>query len=551
MKKLILSVMFLLCLSLVSATDLTACGEITSLGEYILLNDVNSEGRCFNIVSDDVVLDCNGYQIIYAELNDGGQGILVDHAENVEIRNCNIITHATYAGAAMNFFHSPNGYVHHNVIDNTATYGAPYGTYAMHSPNMIIDSNTYNNNDNAGVWINEGSNNARITNNVVRPIHSTGVKGIKISTDSDELLISGNDIITGGHGGHGVVLDRSPSDAEMRNSVVENNVIVVNGDAGGISLDTGVIDSIVRNNGITVNHIDGNGVALWSGNNRNNLVSNNIVSGEGTLFRNTIVDGSDSFVEYFNEHGKVKWKLDNFNTTRISLDDFTLENNLVGTNLVGNYENEIVGYDNIMIEMYNLPFDEITTILKDGVECIDCSDMVYTSGSLTFTANTMGVFMVEGTEGERGPDPKKMELEQKIAAKEERLNTLLENKNKVKETRALLIDKKKTVKTSRATLIHKRNTQKDIRANLIDRRNIQKSKGNIANVKALNIKITAKTNLIKNLNAKITTKTDILKDLNYRITNKTEKLGIINKSISTVKKQINRLKAELAELTSS
>lgn len=63
------------------------CMNITEEGTYFLESDVSSEGTCYNIMSDNVVLDCQDH-VIYS---DGYNYLInINSSENVVIRNCNL-----------------------------------------------------------------------------------------------------------------------------------------------------------------------------------------------------------------------------------------------------------------------------------------------------------------------------------------------------------------------------------------------------------------------------------------------------------------------------
>jgi len=70
---------------------LTTCVNITQPDEYRLTDDINYTGNdsCFEILSDDVTLDCNGKRITNVGNNVGdGTAILLRNVKNVKVKNC-------------------------------------------------------------------------------------------------------------------------------------------------------------------------------------------------------------------------------------------------------------------------------------------------------------------------------------------------------------------------------------------------------------------------------------------------------------------------------
>ena len=74
--------------NLASATDVSACSNLTSAGVYTLNQSVTADTTCMNIYANDITLDCNGTSINFANT---GAGIGVySNASNTTVKNCNI-----------------------------------------------------------------------------------------------------------------------------------------------------------------------------------------------------------------------------------------------------------------------------------------------------------------------------------------------------------------------------------------------------------------------------------------------------------------------------
>ena len=74
-------------LSLFGVTSVSSCQDITSSGEYVLVNDIDVEGGfCFENIVDNVIFDCQGFTI------DGDNGNIFEGADvsGFEVKNCYI-----------------------------------------------------------------------------------------------------------------------------------------------------------------------------------------------------------------------------------------------------------------------------------------------------------------------------------------------------------------------------------------------------------------------------------------------------------------------------
>jgi len=92
-KKSLLVTLFLVCflflMSLVNAIDISSCGILSTGGvTYYLTTDIidNATSPCIEVNVDNVIVDCNGYQIDGDGLAD--YGIYISNQENVTIQNC-------------------------------------------------------------------------------------------------------------------------------------------------------------------------------------------------------------------------------------------------------------------------------------------------------------------------------------------------------------------------------------------------------------------------------------------------------------------------------
>ncbi len=95
------------------------CGIISISGNYELYSNVTSQNTCFTIAAPNVILNCNGKQMIG---NNQGYGIIDNGNDNVSIKSCNIqnYKYGIYADNA-----------NRTNIENTSITGTYYGaTYS-------------------------------------------------------------------------------------------------------------------------------------------------------------------------------------------------------------------------------------------------------------------------------------------------------------------------------------------------------------------------------------------------------------------------------------
>jgi parallel beta-helix repeat protein len=207
MNKIIFS-LFILFLGLifvntVLAVDIASCQKITTSGEYTLTNDVISNGTCFDIQADNVILDCNGYSLTGIDSNFGSNGVSnYGGYDHVTVKNCiitgygngidfegggsfetikrNLIHHNNYAGI---HFDSVSG---SEVLYNSIFSNTGHGIGFHFSTNSDIFNNTIYSNGFMGISMWEGSNENDIIDNY---IYSNG-GGIQFGSSSNNYIFS-------------------------------------------------------------------------------------------------------------------------------------------------------------------------------------------------------------------------------------------------------------------------------------------------------------------------------------------------------------------------
>ncbi|MCK5063394.1 MAG: right-handed parallel beta-helix repeat-containing protein, partial [Candidatus Aenigmarchaeota archaeon] len=216
---------------------ISACGALSTVNAvYTLTSSVSSAGTCFTVTNDNITLDCDGYNITYAQTLEGYAFYNTGGYDSVKIKNCN--------------------------IDQPGT--GPANSHAIY------------------YWT---GNNGEILNNNI-DVRQSNCDGIYIRS-SDSNLISENNIIT--RWGDGINIFSSLW------TDIENNVINTL-DADTIYLLSSARSNIINNNIISI----GFGNAIYLGSSNINTIINNNVTVTGVLNRAIYVESSTSNIIYNN-----------------------------------------------------------------------------------------------------------------------------------------------------------------------------------------------------------------------------------------------------------
>ncbi len=231
---------------LLTTTAAAVCGDITS--DTTLTNNVSADATCFNILANDITLDCAGYWINYSKVS-VGYGVNITGYDNTTIKNCNIYQGGpTIADAhAIYFSNSKYGNVTNNSINITLTSGnAGTGIYLISSSNNnTVSDNTINTagtNNGWGISLSSSSNNS-ISDNTITTDGTVGF-GINIISSSNNNTVSDNNITTNIYGSNGIRTFSSNS------NTLSNNTITAVDDSVGISLESSS-NNVLSNNSMT------------------------------------------------------------------------------------------------------------------------------------------------------------------------------------------------------------------------------------------------------------------------------------------------------------
>lgn len=232
--------------------DLAGCGAITAPGLYRLTQSLVSKWDCIQVYSDNVILDCQGHSLNGVDGN--GYGVVIHHVgnilnqrppRNIEIRNCRSSTHkyGIFVDAADNL------YIHDNIVSDNfrdvddRNFGIFLGLA-----------------EGGGMRIGD-TRNALIANNQA----NNSAIGIDVRNSSG-IMVRGN--TANGNSAWGIHFYNVKWSEIAENNVADNlryctwgsGVVGAGCDAGGIMLQSGSSNNIVRDNVITGSN--GNGIFI-------------------------------------------------------------------------------------------------------------------------------------------------------------------------------------------------------------------------------------------------------------------------------------------------
>jgi len=266
----------------ITFSPITSCTNIASPGTYYLQNNVNSSGTCFNILANNVTLDCAGFSIT-GDNSTATYGIYSDQF-NTTIRNCNISNFAT----GIYFYTADNGTIDNTTASTTqaASGNNGYGIYLYLGANYnrIMNSNA-NASAGYGIFL-SGSTNNNITNTTAT---ATNSYAIRLSSNSNYNTISNS---TATAYTSAIYFQSSSNYNTISNSTVTatnyaiylasnyNTISNVNANATNyaIYLDYSSNNTIANMTAITTN----NAISLTSSS--NNTISNSQINGKDNTY---------------------------------------------------------------------------------------------------------------------------------------------------------------------------------------------------------------------------------------------------------------------------
>jgi hypothetical protein len=286
-KTLISLAFFLFLFSLISnvkaQTSITNCTQITSPGEYRLVNDLqlsaNPYSTCLEILSNDVIIDCQGYKIQDYTSSSGTRGIYIrQYYGNVTIKNCDV-RGFNGSGSIGIMFDGDNSYI--NILNSTLIDNNIYGGNFNTTYVTIGSVNIYNSSS-SPIFV---KFNNSIISNVY--IESLGINSTGIYTEGNNITVE-NSYVKNYETGIFVHADYL---------FVYNNTIVK--DNPNLQFDTAIRVMGSHNSEVSWNKIYGNnndlGIWLCCPSNDNITIDNNYI--ENTFYG---IGGTSTNVYVFN-----------------------------------------------------------------------------------------------------------------------------------------------------------------------------------------------------------------------------------------------------------
>lgn len=258
------------------------CMDITSPGIYQLKSDVESEGTCYNISANDVILDCNGHTINYSTSGNASQYGIYDEGNSTIIKNCNIIDGNESSNSQRDGIHlegSNNWTIFNNTVSvgSTSSYGIYqvdanensnlsnnylysseyYGAYIRYSNLSVFENNIFNSTSSYGVYIRD-STFSNFSNNRG---YSSSSNALYLNNFDDGIIEDSTGNSTGtGYGFYMTSSDRNQIRNNTGQAISSEGFRVNSGDYNNISFCIGIADSI-------------NGLEIGSGSDYNNITN--------------------------------------------------------------------------------------------------------------------------------------------------------------------------------------------------------------------------------------------------------------------------------------
>jgi hypothetical protein len=334
------------------ASDATpiSCGDLTLENTvYTLTQDVNSSGTCFNILANNVTLDCQGYMINYSQAGVLGYGVNVTGFDYATVKGCEIyegsfVTNDKYG---IRFSNSDNS----NIINNNIT------TLSVLGHGIIFNS----------------ANNNLILNNTLRG-GSSGYSGIRLS-ESNSNNISSNIVYTSATNSitDGIYIYGS-------NNIIQNNLIT--GIGSGILLFATSLSNLFDNNTIISTES-----SISPG------IYSDRTSGYNTFTNNKInSSGGPSYVVYGTAQSHYNQSIDSSNLAegKPVLFNFSVNDSVILENSNDEYGQIICAWCN------NVTYNNVTMNEGDGINLFYTSNSTI-SNSVMNTSKGYGVYLYQNS----------------------------------------------------------------------------------------------------------------------------------------------------------
>jgi len=385
--------------SIGDAVNVTECGWLLDIPNtiYLLNNNVNTTGTCFNITADNITLDGNGF-VVEGDNIGADSGVYAYWKNNITVKNFGNIK------LFQTGIYLENG--SNNIVINNSISKNTYGIYLYSNSkyNQVLN-NTIFNNSATGIGI-KGSNNLISGNSVnYSGSHGIGVysygDGYENNTISWNRLLSNSESIfllntslnlisNNQFGGTGLAITlSSSSDNIIKDNLMNHSAMV----AFATSSGTPTIHSrhnLFENNTVDCDNYAGIGPYFDGNASDNILLNNNIINcGDASIKDFKTSPGYNNYVIYNNSFGDIRWVKNNL-TTNNNLTwpngNVRVANNSVYYNPSGGVSTDRLNSSaNIILDVNGWDI-VVPKILKDDQPCSSAQCNI-----LNYTANLSGI----------------------------------------------------------------------------------------------------------------------------------------------------------------
>ena len=222
---------------LANASKVYSCQDLDQANTvYYLQNDVNNSGTCFNVLANNVTLDCQGYAINYSKIS-VGYGAYVTNYNFTTVKNCIIQQTTSSVGSAHGIYlkTASNSSIQNNTL--TVSGSGAYGVYLeTKSSSNTLANNTITSVSYGFVILSLSNSNTLINNNIT----TSGNTASGIYQTTNFNILTGNSIITTGPNSYGIVIRYS------NHSILTNNVVFSSQSWDFYSLDNALNNTVIN-----------------------------------------------------------------------------------------------------------------------------------------------------------------------------------------------------------------------------------------------------------------------------------------------------------------
>jgi len=280
----------------INLVHLEECDELDEGNTtYVLQKNIVTTGTCFNITSNDVTLDFNGFNIT-GDDGVGDFGVYSKEHNTSLIKNGGIYDFEAGVYLISNIFNT--------TVNNMTFESNKWGVIVLSSNRKVVISNSiFSHNTQYGVYLVLNSHNNTVIGNTFINNIDNGIRGALFASDN---RILDNEI-------NGSEFGISISTAERY--IIRNNTIYNNSQRGIL------ISSTSNNNLIELNRISNNTLGLSIGTaSSENVILNNQITGNGLFdLTDNGESGTINSLIYNNSFGEILWAKTNLTVNEVKL----------------------------------------------------------------------------------------------------------------------------------------------------------------------------------------------------------------------------------------